>query len=55
MLPQKIDYPFAGTIEGDFSKSAKRCFVQPPGVECPKVARPYECEWRPAYLNDRTG
>jgi hypothetical protein len=49
-----VTHPLAETNDGTVSKSAK---LNVPGsqlvAECPKIAWPYGCEWRPAYLNER--
>ena len=50
-----LTYPFAVTNDGNFPKSAK-LIVSPsqPDAQCPKIAWPYGCEWRPTYLNDHS-
>jgi hypothetical protein len=46
-----LTYPFSETNDGNLSKSAKLT-VSRSQPECPNIAWPYGCEWRPAYLND---
>jgi len=50
-----LNYPFAETNDGNFSKSAKLNVSRSQSdATCPKIAWPYGCEWRPTYLNDHS-